>query len=205
MTDRYAVSVAESLRERKKVKTRTAIQREALRLFRAQGYAATTIDQVAEAAEVAPSTVFRYFPAKEDLADVSDYHPLRNELITAFEAQPPELSPVEALRRAIRAAFESQSPADLAAWRERELLVLTVPELWVANLGNITFAMNSIAELFARRAGRRPDEHAIKNLSRAVCGTALAVWFELASNPELEIVTELDQALEFLAHEHSSR
>ena len=38
------------LRERKKAKTHEAIQREALRLFKAQGYSETTIEQIAEAA-----------------------------------------------------------------------------------------------------------------------------------------------------------
>jgi hypothetical protein len=47
------------LRERKKAKTRAAIQEHALRLFRIQGYEATTIEQIADAAEVSPSTVFR--------------------------------------------------------------------------------------------------------------------------------------------------
>ncbi len=42
------------LRERKKAKTRAAIQHEALRLFREQGYEATTIEQIAATVEIAP-------------------------------------------------------------------------------------------------------------------------------------------------------
>ena len=61
------------LRERKKAETRAAIQHEALRLFRVQGYDETTTEQIAEAAEDPPSTLFRYFPSKEDLALTDDY------------------------------------------------------------------------------------------------------------------------------------
>jgi AcrR family transcriptional regulator len=52
------------LRERKKAKTRATIRTEAFRLFRQQGFQATTVEQVAAAAEVSPATFFRYFPTK---------------------------------------------------------------------------------------------------------------------------------------------
>ncbi len=52
------------LRERKKIKTREAIRTATYALVREQGYDATTIEQIAERAEVSPSTVFRYFPSQ---------------------------------------------------------------------------------------------------------------------------------------------
>ncbi len=58
-------SPAPGLRERKKLATRRAIRRAALALFEAHGYAATTVEQIAQAAEVAPMTVYRYFGTKE--------------------------------------------------------------------------------------------------------------------------------------------
>ena len=77
--------LAGGLRERKKAKTRAAIQHEAIRLFSEQGYEATTIEQIAEVVEIAPSTFFRYFRAKEDLVLTDEYDPL---IIEAFRAQP---------------------------------------------------------------------------------------------------------------------
>jgi AcrR family transcriptional regulator len=56
------------LRERKKLKTRRAISEVAARLFMEQGVEATTVEQICDAAEVSPSTFFRYFRSKEAAA-----------------------------------------------------------------------------------------------------------------------------------------
>ena len=55
------------LRERKKRATRTALHDAAMTLFATQGFAGTTIDQIAEAADVSRATVFSYFPTKEEI------------------------------------------------------------------------------------------------------------------------------------------
>jgi AcrR family transcriptional regulator len=56
-----------SRRERKKDETRERIAAVALRLFVEQGFDRTTVDQIAEAADVAKGTFFNYFPRKEAL------------------------------------------------------------------------------------------------------------------------------------------
>jgi AcrR family transcriptional regulator len=56
------------LRERSKARRRAAIIRAAYELFAERGYDATTIADIAEAAEVSPRTVTMYFPAKQDIA-----------------------------------------------------------------------------------------------------------------------------------------
>src|SRR3954467_13009256 len=97
------------LRERKKARTRAAIREHAMRLFEEQGYAATTVDQIAEAADVSPSTFFRYFPSKEDVALSDEFDPL---IIAAMRNQPAGLDPIETIRRAIKAALAEISDAD---------------------------------------------------------------------------------------------
>ena len=65
----YICRMAEiGLRERSKARRRAAIIRAAYELFAERGYDATTVADIAEAAEVAPRTVAMYFPAKQDIA-----------------------------------------------------------------------------------------------------------------------------------------
>src|SRR3984957_1002089 len=92
------------LRERKEARTRASIREHALRLFREQGYHATTVEQIAAAAEVSPSTFFRYFPTKEDVVLQDDMEPL---LAEAIEHQPPELGVVAAVRASLRTVISN--------------------------------------------------------------------------------------------------
>src|SRR5437764_7548789 len=123
------------LRERKKARTRAAIRQHALRLFREQGYAETTVEQIAEAAEVSPSTFFRYFPTKEDVVLTDDIDPI---VLRALREQPPELPPLQAIRAAIHAAFEQLAGDAWEQERERHRLVMSVPELRSALLDEFT-------------------------------------------------------------------
>ncbi|MGW3187045.1 helix-turn-helix domain-containing protein [Streptomyces ardesiacus] len=65
------------------------IQTLAIRMFVERGYDATTVADIAEAAGVAPMTVYRHFPTKEDLVLVDQNGPLVAEHIAATSpAQP---------------------------------------------------------------------------------------------------------------------
>jgi AcrR family transcriptional regulator len=110
-------SLPAGLRERKKARTRAAIRDHAMRLFEEQGYAATTVDQIAEAADVSQSTFFRYFPTKEDVVLADDYDPL---MVAAMRALPPEVGPIEAIRLSIREVFGKSSPEDWEREQQRQ-------------------------------------------------------------------------------------
>jgi AcrR family transcriptional regulator len=79
MTSRPPVDRSLPLRERKKLRTRRALADAALRLFTEKGFDATTLEEVAEEAEVSKSTFFRFFPAKEAAAVEAE-----TELWTAY-------------------------------------------------------------------------------------------------------------------------
>ena len=171
------------LRERKKAKTRALIQEHALRLFREQGYDETSIEEIAEAAEVSPSTVFRYFPTKPDLVIYDD---LDERMIEAFRAQPPELNALQALRASFRSGFGGLAGEEMALQLERERLLRGVPELQSAMLGEFARTVGEIAELVAERAHRPADDDAVLALAGAVMGIAIAAWFAVDEDAPAE-------------------
>jgi AcrR family transcriptional regulator len=180
------------LRERKKVRTRSAIQSHALRLFREQGYDATTVQQIIQEAEVSESTFFRYFPTKADVVLFDDVDPL---MVEAFRMQPQELSPLQALRGAFRDTFAQLSAQELADQMDRMQLSLSVPELRAVILDQFAGAMQLLAEVLAERTGRRPDDLGVATLAGAVVGVAIAVMFSIAADPTRDIVTLLDDSI----------
>ncbi len=183
------------LRERKKARTKATIQREAVRLFLDRGYDATTVEQVAAAAEVAPSTVFRYFPTKEDLVLTDDYDPL---FIAAFRAQPPELSAAQALRAALRSSLGALSKEEFATQRERSKLVLSVPALRGATFGNLIDTMAIMKDLVAERTGRQADDLAVRAFAGAAFGLLLEVMLRWADDPDMDPAEGLDEAVAHL-------
>jgi AcrR family transcriptional regulator len=180
------------LRERKKAKTKSAIQRHAVRLFTEQGYAATTVEQVAEAAEVSPSTVFRYFPTKEELVVFDPYDPV---IFAAFEQQPPELSLVEAWRHALRSGFENMTGDEVRAQLERGKLVLSVPELWGATLSDTRDSMAVMINLSAQRVGRPPSDPALRATVGALFGVLLMAAMDWVQTEDERVLATVDEAL----------
>jgi len=187
------------LRERKKARTRAAIREHALRLFREQGYDATTVDQIAEAADVSPSTFFRYFPTKEDVV-------LQDELdvltIGAFEAQPADLPPLAAIRAATREAFAALDDDALGRIRQTTELALKVPEVRARAIDEFARTIGVIADALARRSGRDPSDFAVRNLAGAVVGVIMATTLPLVEWPEKagdsEMFDRIDAALAHL-------
>ena len=181
------------LRERKKQRTRWAIQEHAVRLFIEQGYDATTVDQIAAAAEISPATFFRYFKTKEDVVIEDDYDPL---LVRALESAPEDLPPLRALRYALRAGI-SQIPAE--EWQQvyaRSKLMMSVPALRARSLDNMLTTMNVLAPPLAHRLGLPETDLRVRSFAGAVIGAWLAVLLEwIDSEGTLDLADLMDEAL----------
>ncbi|GHD35676.1 TetR family transcriptional regulator [Streptomyces galbus] len=88
---------ATGLRERKKQRMYASVSETAIRLFLERGFDAVSVAEVAAAAEISKPTLFRYFPAKEDLVlyRIADHE---REAARVVEAAP-DVPPLRALRR----------------------------------------------------------------------------------------------------------
>ncbi len=159
------------LRERKKARTRAAIREHALRLFREQGYTATTVEQIAAAAEVSPATFFRYFPTKEDVVLQDDFDIVTLEML---EAQPPELGPIAAFRAAAGQVLGRISADELERIRQGMQLTAQIPEIRARALDEFARTIDQIAGPLASRAGRSPDDFAVRTLAGAIIGVIMS-------------------------------
>jgi AcrR family transcriptional regulator len=155
-----AAAAPQGLRERKKARTRAAIRQQALRLFGDQGFDATTVEQVAAAAEVSPSTFFRYYPAKEDVLTGDGVGALAVE---AFAAQPPGLGPAAAVRAALASALASLTGEDLARLADCARLGMSRP-----GMSEFGGTVEALAGAVARRAGGECDDFAARMSMRRI-------------------------------------
>jgi AcrR family transcriptional regulator len=189
----------DGLRERKKARTRASIREHALRLFREQGYQATTVEQIAAAAEVSQSTFFRYFPTKEDVVLRDDFDV---RLFEAFERQPPQLAPIPAIRAAVREAVATLTLAEWDDFREASQLSFSIPEIRARALDELALTIQAMAEALAKRAGRSAEDLAVRTIAGAVFGVFITVtmpWTDLGEDDAAtDAFGRVDEALALL-------
>lgn len=142
-------------RARNKLQTRRNILAAAAMLFARDGVAETTIDQIADLAEVSDTTVYNYFTSKEDLVEaflteMTGAHSLANLLA----ARPAAEGPI----RALRGIFEDVDPGDARSnedLRQRRALLQRAREdrlLWGAHLRTVADGVQRLHQAFEERA-----------------------------------------------------
>lgn len=164
------------LRERKKQRTRELIQREALRLFEEQGYDATTVEQIAAAAEISPSTFFNYFPTKEDVVLLDTYDPA---IESEVRARPPDESIAESLVAAFSGRLAGRMTRDRELIWARTRIMLEVPSIRSRMWDEMQRSEAFICGILAERTGRRPDDFEVRVTAGTLMGalmTAIQEW-----------------------------
>jgi len=186
------------LRERKKIKTRTAIRDATYDLIEEQGYDATTIEQIADRAEVSPSTVFRYFPTKEDIVLTDEEDALILEELKARPKDEPWTESVRAImQKAVRLGHEQQPEIT----RLRAHLMAQVPAVRARMMESMSVASHMLAEGIAERTGRDVDSLEVRVYTMSVVAGLAEISQYWAENDFQDDLSELlDRALDVLAN-----
>jgi AcrR family transcriptional regulator len=189
------------LRQRKRARTRAALIAAALELFERQGYEATTIDEIAAAADVSPRTFFRYFSTKEDVAFGDDVGP---EIIELLAARPADEPILESVRSVVADSLALVSAEDREALLARLRIVYRTPSLR-ARRWEFQLEMGRISGgILAARRGLPPDDLDSRVTATAVFTSievAMDHWQQHEGRDELGAV--IDAAVGHLAHAFS--
>jgi AcrR family transcriptional regulator len=183
------------LRERKKQRTREQIVEAAMRLFAERGYEATTIADIAAAADIAPRTFFGYFPSKEAVV----FHDADQEfegLAAALAARPDGEYAFTALRGWIDDQFRT-GEIEHEAQHVRKQLCSQSEELQRVQHG----LMARFEELLRGEIARDLDEPADALRPRLVAAATMAALRSLSDHPDHsreDGIAVLDEALAFL-------
>jgi AcrR family transcriptional regulator len=178
------------LRERNKTRTREAIRRAAMQLIESNGYASTTVEQIAEAAEVSASTFFRYFSSKQSvlMTDVIDRF-----AVSALAAQPAGISTMQALRQTLQITQSALSEDEWRVERRRRQLVLSIPEIREMQHEEHRRTAATMTQVECRRLGREPDDFEVRVFFGALVGAMLT-----ALSGADDVTGQLFRALQFV-------
>lgn len=190
-------AVLPGLRERKKLRTRRILQTEALRLFEARGYEATTIADIAAAAEMSPRTFSRHFRAKEDVVLWDDFAPIFFEL---FARRPADEPLADSVGEALRNGLRSIGPEDRERMQRRMRLIYSTPALRARGYPQLPGMMAAFADFVARRLRLPSDDLRARIFAGALMGGLVALfelWQERGGEVEGEALDILLAALDF--------
>jgi AcrR family transcriptional regulator len=179
-------------RQRKKNATRDRIRASALRLFREQGYDATTVEQIASTAGVSHMTFFRYFPTKEDVALSDSYDPL---IAGALEQTPVSWPLSRRIRAVLVDGLRQVYGTDRDTLLAQNKLIVATPvlreRLWASQVATQRLILQALG----------PEPSFRDKVTVAAClaaaTTAVLTWVENDGTPELPDLIE--QAFDVLA------
>ncbi|WP_433590837.1 TetR family transcriptional regulator [Nocardia sp. CA-145437] len=201
------MTAATGMREREKARVRRELIDAALLLFERRGFEATTVQEIADAAQVSRRTFHRHFPAKTAVV-FSHEKDVMSYLLAALDRRPPGEAVFVALRAALRDFLLDDAELDLRrrqadTARRARLVLIANPQLRQENFTGAFGRRDALARSFARRAGLSADDLRAK-LAAATCFAAFGVGLDhwvAGADPSLRSLYEiLDDAVAAIQH-----
>jgi len=179
-----------SLRELKMERTRDLIGEVAFTLFRDKGFAATTVEEIAAAAEVGARTVYRHYPTKEMLV-LSSFAKVFETALADLRACPADVAVPDVLHVILESVLRShlQRPEQLLT--AYQIAKETPSVLAHFAYTNREWQLELQRDVAARVGGRSPDftaELAV-SLTASVFTAAFRKWFEGGGQADLRALT----------------
>jgi len=187
------------LRDRKKQQTRDAIIGAALDLFERQGYDATTVEEIAEAADISPRTFFRYFDSKVDVVMDKDERD-SDDFAGRLAIRPPHEGPIEAMRQVISAELGQVVKENPLFVRQMRLMLRT-PSLHALAREHFHEHEAEIVHDVAERLHLPEEDLRVHVIAAALGNTIWAVvgrWVDEDSPPE-RLAEMIDEACTMLS------
>jgi len=185
-------------RDRKRLANREAIRAAALRLFMDRGFDAVSVEQVAEAADVSPSTVYRNFPTKEDLV-LGRLAERQAELIDLLDERPGGTTIWELLWNTTLAWLPA---ADQQRLLRSEVALMDATPALMARLHQMMADWEvPISARLAIRCGRPATDLELRQLTALYCATIRIVIREWAAGNTGDDIGDFGRdAVEALRH-----
>jgi AcrR family transcriptional regulator len=189
------------LRERKKEQTRRNIEVAALKLFVERGYHATTVADIAEAADIAPRTFFAYFPSKEAVL-FADFDTTFERLRAHMDERSPDETTFDAVRAWIGTVIDAEDTDHERDACRRQLIAGN--EVLEAHERHLMGRFERLlAENVARDLGDDPDDLQPQLVAAAAVAALLAMSNKKGADHEHQAIDEeglaqLDDAFAFL-------
>ena len=185
------------LRGRRPSTSHREIERVALQLFACDGFADTTMTDIAAAVGIGRRTLFRYFESKNDIV-WGDFDQVCDRLRRLLDESPPGQPLLDALTEAVVASnhYDASQQHELLI---RMRLITSVPALQAHSMLRYRDWRQVVEEFVARRRHEQPSDLVPVTIGYVALGASMAAFVHWVANPEEDLDANLRRAYETIA------
>lgn len=184
------------LRERKKLATRQALHEAALKLMRAAGPDAVTVEEICREAGVSPRTFFNYFETKED-AVFLPRQGMAAQIIESITSYRRDATMFEAAAQAVGDVFHTAMNSDV--WQTQQALLQAHPHLMITGLRLGKDLERAVAAGIAKRTGLPETDIRVRTVASASIAGSRLVIESLRDDPTADVNDLFEQVFTALA------